>query len=291
MRKLLVACVATAAFCGAPALAADMAVKAPPPSAPPPTPVYSWTGCYIGGNGGYEWNNGKSFYQDPNTTLDPINGSPNTIFGPPHSQIATPNDANSSGWIGGGEVGCNWQMDPRVVLGLEADIDAMNISGSASTFIGPNSAIQVSPTTAVISAGTASEQVSLRWLSTIRARAGLPVLADRGLLFVTGGLAMGGVSSSGSVAVTNCPVYCATWGGSNSSTLTGYTVGGGLEYALTDHWTTKAEYLYYDLGDAGHPLNVISFDNPVLPPYATLGNTVSAVRGSIIRVGLNYLFH
>jgi outer membrane immunogenic protein len=129
--------------------------------------------------------------------------------------------------------------------------------------------------------------------------AGLPVLSDRGLLFLTGGLAVGDVSSSGSVNVASSAlVSVSAWNGSNSTTRTGYTVGGGFEYALTDHWTTKAEYLWYDLGHASHPLNCAVNTNilggcagtPAFPGYTTLGTTVSSVRGSIVRVGLNYKF-
>jgi len=59
---------------------------------------------------------------------------------------------------------------------------------------------------------------------------------------------------------------------------------------VTDHWTTKAEYLYYDLDNASHPLNLVA--NNVGPAvYPTLGNTVSSIRGSMIRLGLNYRFN
>jgi outer membrane immunogenic protein len=180
-------------------------------------------------------------------------------------------------------------MDRRFVFGIEADIDALRASGSAAT-VGPTGFYQfnsVSHLGTVV--GTANEQVSLRWLSTIRARAGLPVFGDRGLLFVTGGLAVGEASSSGFV---NLAAGTLIWGGSNSSTRTGYTVGGGFEYALTDRWTTKVEYLYYDLGNVSHPLNlVVSSFGPATPLYQTLGNTVSSMRGSIIRAGLNYRFN
>jgi outer membrane immunogenic protein len=282
VRFSLLAAVAVIGFASM-AHAADMAVKAPPPPSVV-APAYSWTGCYIGGNGGYAWNNSKSNYQDPNAVGDPINGL--GLF----STIPTPNNTSSSGWLGGGEVGCNWQMDRRLVLGIEADIDALRASGNATTFgPGPDSEYQVSPVNFIGGAGTASEEVSLRWLSTIRARAGLPVLADRGLLFATGGLALGRVSSSGSLSVNGVGILTDTWAGSNSSTQTGYTVGGGFEYAVTDHWTTKVEYLYYDVGNASHPLNLIA-NNVGAAVYPTLGNTVSPIRGSMIRVGLNYQF-
>jgi outer membrane immunogenic protein len=261
-----------------------MAVKVPPPALVP-VPVYNWTGCYIGGNGGYAWNNGKSSYRDPNTTADPING-----LGP--ATIPTPTNTGGSSWTGGGEVGCNWQMDRRIVLGLEADFDPLHASGSAAT-VGPAGTYNNGAGNQVyLTPPTAAEQVSVRWLSTIRARAGLPVLADRGLLFVTGGLAVGGVSSSGSVNLFFNPPASPydVWVGSNSSTRTGFTIGGGFEYALSEHWTAKTEYLYYDLGNASHPLNLI-INNCCGGVYPTLGSTVSSVHASIIRVGLNYRFN
>jgi len=307
MKMVFPLAIALAAFVAGPALAADLPLKA---STMPPA-VYNWTGCYVGANGGYAWNDRKSGYRDPNTDTDPINGrAPSVFFPPPNvsATIPTPSNTNSSGWVGGGQVGCNWQVDRRIVLGVEADIDALSASGSAAT-VGPT----ISFTTAsnfyqvgsgavlgLGTTGTANEQVSARWLSTIRARAGLPVLSDRGLLFLTGGLAIAEVSSSGSVNIFQAnsgfglPTIL-TWSGSSTSTRVGYAVGGGLEYALTGPWTVKGEYLYYDVGQNSHPLNLNVIANGTGTNranlfYPTLGNTVSSVSGSIIRVGLNYRF-
>jgi outer membrane immunogenic protein len=185
-------------------------------------------------------------------------------------------------------------MDRRLVLGIEADIDALQVSGRAAT-VGPGELYQIGGGLPVPFIGyenivaSASERVSLRWLSTVRARVGLPVTADRGLLYLTGGLALGGVSSSGSVRIVNDCCLVA-WGGSNSSTRTGYTVGGGFEYALTDHWTTKVEYLYYNLGNATHALNLDDIAGPAGLAYPTLGNTVAPIHGTIVRTGFNYKF-
>jgi outer membrane immunogenic protein len=306
MKKILLAALATVAL-ASPTFSADLPAQ-PYTKAPVAVPVttYNWTGCYVGGNGGYAWNRGGSSYRDTNTAADPINGIPGptgigfvtAVF------IPAPTSTGSSGWIGGGEVGCNWQMNSRIVLGFEADIDALHASGSASS-IGP-ATLNGGPTAYFVGPapffqdgsipGVAQEQVSLSWLSTIRARAGLPVLAeDRGLLFVTGGLAIGRVSSSGYVAVgqtLNAP-YDQVWAGSSSSTLVGYALGGGFEYALTDHWTTKVEYLYYNLGNASHPLNLVynSVAGAPVIVFPTLGKTVASVNGSIIRLGLNYRFN
>jgi outer membrane immunogenic protein len=293
MKTPLFGTIALMAMAAGTAVAADMPVRTPLRSAPPVV-VYGWTNCYVGANGGYTWRNGRSAYQDPNPTQDPING-----LGA-NNTIPTPTDTNGRGWVGGGQVGCNWEMDRRVVFGVEADIDAVRASGSAAT-VGPNGRYNYSATASQNNVvGTANEQVSLRWLSTIRARAGIPLFADRALLFLTGGLAMGGFSSSGSVNLnftTGAGGPALAWGGSNSSTQVGYAVGGGLEYALSDRWSAKAEYLWYDLGHVSHPLNC-TFVAPGIGSvctsafaFPTLGNTVTSVRGSIIRVGLNYRFN
>ena len=286
MKHTLNGIAVVAALLATPVLAADMAIKAP---LAPPAPVYSWTGCYLGANGGYAWNNGKSSYHDPNTTADPINGlSP--------SVIPAPTDTGSSAWTGGGEIGCNWQVNPRAVLGIEADIDALHAAGGASTATAAANSLVLVPGAGPIaftSPATATEQVTVHWLSTVRARAGLPVLSNRGLLFVTGELAMGRVSSSGSVNTFFAPPAATpfvTWGGSSSSTLTGFVVGAGFEYALAEHWTAKTEYLYYDLGDASHPL-IPTFNCCVAGPFTSLGNPTAHVHGSIVRLGLNYQFN
>jgi outer membrane immunogenic protein len=118
------------------------------------------------------------------------------------------------------------------VFGLEGDVDWSNISGSAPCV-----------------GGAATCQVTNDWLATARGRAGFAF--DRFLPFVTGGLAVGNVNA-------NVPGF-----GSASNTNTGWTVGGGLEYALSRNITAKAEYLHVDLGSfncgaacTGTPSNV-----------------------------------
>jgi outer membrane immunogenic protein len=100
---------AIAAFAAMPVLAADMAIKAPPP-APVVTPPLDWTGFYVGGNFGSGWA----------TTSDS-----NTFFG------ATTGNYHIAGAIGGGQLGYNWQTS-QWVLGVESDYDFSNVKGSTS---------------------------------------------------------------------------------------------------------------------------------------------------------------
>ncbi|MBB6308299.1 outer membrane protein [Xanthobacter tagetidis] len=117
---------------------------------------------------------------------------------------------NPSGWSAGGQVGFNYQFANNIVAGIEADLQGGDISAS-----------------------TGGLSSSLDMLGTVRGRLGYAF--GRVLPYVTGGLAYGNNS------VDN-------FGWNQSQTHVGWTAGAGVEYALTDHWTAKAEYLYTDLG-------------------------------------------
>jgi outer membrane immunogenic protein len=265
---------------------------------------YGWSGCYVGVNGGYGWNSGNSSYRDANSIGDPINFLPAPVIlfmgipfaPPPLSYIPTPSGTSGSGGLAGATGGCNSQH-AQWVVGFEADIDWANISGTANTSANSGAkqfGIGLGTYSGVTTPGTASEQVSLRWLSTIRARGGV-LVSDRLLVFATGGLALGGIDSQGSVDIYSGAfgALSSAWSGSNSVVKVGGTVGGGLEWALWDRTSLKAEYLWYTFGNVSHPLNC-SYNNgfPCAggSEFPTLGSTNSSVYGSIVRIGLNYKF-
>jgi outer membrane immunogenic protein len=153
---------------------------------------------------------------------------------------------NLSGGLVGGTAGMNWQVG-QAVFGVEGDVDWTNLSGSTST------ACPLGCTT------------SNSWLSTVRGRLGYSF--DRLLPYVTGGLAVGDIRAS----TPGLP------GG--SQTNAGWTAGGGLEYALTNKWSVKAEYLHVDLGkfNCGTGCGVSANDNVSL-------------QTDVVRAGLNYKF-
>ena len=113
-KTLLAATAAVTALVATPAMAADLGrpvLKAPPP---PPAPVYTWTGCYLGGGGGYGmWN------QD-NFTVEEINGLTTT------SQTTT---AGGRGGFGTVQVGCDYQLSGDWVIGAFADWDFGSLTG------------------------------------------------------------------------------------------------------------------------------------------------------------------
>jgi outer membrane immunogenic protein len=116
MKKLLLTTVALMAFgLTAPASAADMAVKAPPPPVVPP--VYNWTGFYIGAHVGGAWTDTNWFYPCSATNL--LIASPCNLAQGGHS---------ASSWLAGGQVGFNYQVG-RFVWGVEADFSATRMEG------------------------------------------------------------------------------------------------------------------------------------------------------------------
>lgn len=169
------------------------------------------------------------------------------------SYAGTPASSSSfepDGGFGGGQLGYVWQRG-RFVFGAEADIEGSGITGSST-------------------AGLATGSSTLDWLSTIRLRGGL-TLSDRGLLYATGGIALGGfdekISKTGSGST------------SDSRSATGYVVGGGFEYLVSPKWSVKAEYQFIDLGSYGYTVAATT------PSY---GHLDSDHKYNTVRFGINY---
>lgn len=157
MKKLLLASVALAALSAAPAFAADAIIEEPV------LPVgFSWTGAYIGVQGGYAW--GNSHMEFPGVTSDP----------------------DPDGFLGGVYVGYNAQLSNGIVLGVDADIAWTGIDGSGPVFAG-----------AVVVPGQSIE-ADVDWSGAVRARVGYAV--DRFLPYVAGGVAFAKVNHQGFVA-------------------------------------------------------------------------------------------
>src|SRR6266536_4023645 len=101
MKRFLLASVATIALVGA-ASAADIYRKAPPPAPPPPAaPAFSWTGCYIGAQGGWGW--GRKTFDD--TFTQRFNDTGAVAFAFTDSA-----DVDTSGPVFGGQIGCDYQF-------------------------------------------------------------------------------------------------------------------------------------------------------------------------------------
>ncbi|QRG08504.1 porin family protein [Xanthobacter dioxanivorans] len=162
----------------------------------------------------------------------------------------------SSGFFVGGQIGYNYQFANNVVLGLETDLQWSDISGTVDA--------------SVLGLPVASFGSSVDYFGTIRARLGYAI--DRFLPYITGGVAYGKTSTD--LTVLGVPLF------SSSSTNWGWTLGAGGEFAVTNNWTFKAEYLYVDLGS--NDLSLAALGIP-----ATISNDT---KFHTFKAGVNYKF-
>lgn len=261
MQKLLVGGAAAlgALLAVGAASAADLPARKGPILAPAYAPIFSWTGFYAGLNAGYSFNNNKAV-----TT-----GTPGFLaLGP--TNVPGSLGVGKNGFIGGAQVGYNQQYG-QFVVGAEADIQYVD---------GKRGRAFTNPVT--LGGLTTAAGSELNYLGTVRARLGYTA-SDRLLIYVTGGLAYGNPKNTGTVLAAGPG---AQWAGSNNTTRFGYTIGAGAEYALTNNWTAKLEYLYYDLGKQTVTAN--QFAGAALPGIAYQARYENS--GSLVRAGVNYKF-
>jgi len=282
MKKLLLAGASIASLIATSAFAADLPVKAPPMVAP----VWNWTGFYVGVNGGYSW--GRA-----NTSIAPfVSPFPTTAFAPFHQNV--------DGGLGGGQIGYNWQLDPKWVIGLEADIQGTGERSSTTlTTVSPRFGAFANglpnplpgPDFNAIAALTANLSYDLQWFATFRGRVGW-LATPQTLLYATGGLAVGEFKYSAATTLTST-VFGPGLGGttptgvvlvlpigattSSSDTRVGWTVGGGVEHKFTQNWSGKLEYLYMDFGTKTF--------------FAGTANQADvSFHDHVLRAGINYQF-
>jgi outer membrane immunogenic protein len=274
MKKLLLGSAALVALgLGAPAaFAADRAVPAYAP--PPPVPVYTWSGCYAGANAGTS--SGRSQQTTLGNTLltGGALGAPAPALAgvPAGSSIA--GDLNLSGFIGGFQGGCNYQMGMWVV-GAEVD-------GMATNKEGQNFEVGLVP---FLGNGRANwiSQTQERWLVTARGKLGLSGwgwFGDKSMVYITGGAAWAKIDTSEFLV----GAQTAT-GHQESNTRTGWTLGAGYEYALGYGWSIKGEYLYVKFDD---------YTTFTQPPFGGAGLNLAPrtvkLNDNIFRAGMNYKF-
>jgi outer membrane immunogenic protein len=236
------------------ALAADMGVRRAAPAYVPPAVVApTWTGLYVGVNGGWGWSNSN------NSSLG-FTGA----FAP-FSVGLTNNNANSP--VFGGQLGYNYQTGAWV-FGIEGDVDGANIRSNHNVFVNPVGGFP---------GGSAFLNVRQDWLASIRGRIGYTW--GPGMIYVTGGGAWTGVEASGGATLLNG----ATGTFTSSSTQSGYVVGVGYQQMIAPNWSLRGEYLYYGFTDS---LNSTALGLP----GATINGNTNKFNTSVARVGLDYKF-
>jgi outer membrane immunogenic protein len=264
MKKILLSAITTVTLSAA-AFAADLPARTYTKAPSIVEVAYNWTGFYAGVNAGYGWGN---------TNTD-ISFLPSAVaFGEAPFTI----NSSRSGFIGGIQAGYNYQFG-QWVLGIEADISGASITGS-----GGNNALLMFPSGAINPGAFSTVSQKMDWFGTVRPRLGVTPI-DRVLVYATGGLAYGHVSYS---TLTQFPATPPIqYQGTDSTTRVGWTVGGGLEWALMGNWSVKAEYLYYNLGT---DTIIAPSQFPALTALGFVVHNTFETKGSIARAGLNYKF-
>ncbi|TIR18267.1 MAG: porin family protein [Mesorhizobium sp.] len=206
MKRHALALLMSAATFGT-ASAADLAIRSPEPI-PLASEPFSWTGFYVGAQGGY------SFF-DSEITFPPISsGALHSSPGPDTFTL-------------GGQAGYRYQFPNSLVLGVEGDI---------FSYFGKNDKA------AIIGGSPSGDEITLNYGGSLRGQVGYAW--DRFLPYVTGGVALLDYEGGGE-AVLGGPVFP---GAEFSKTKVGWTVGAGLAYALTDKLVANIDYRHSDFG-------------------------------------------
>jgi outer membrane immunogenic protein len=251
MRKSSILLAAFAALWVTAASAADMPLKAP--LAPVPYTSYNWTGFYLGGEAGGAW-----------ATSQSTNITGATSF--PAGTVQNP--INYSGILGGFYGGANYQFS-QFVVGIDGDYTWASLLGTGTDISTVN--------------GHINEHTDhINWIGTVTGRVGYAV--NNWLLFAKGGWAWAGFA--GNSTEYNAAGTTVVDVGSASSTRSGWTVGGGVEYGLAPHVTAKLEYDYVDFGTA----NFSSTDVTVATGVVNIFQRSATSSLNMVKVGLGYKF-
>jgi outer membrane immunogenic protein len=279
------------------ATAADLPRRAAPPVFAP-VPIFTWTGFYVGVNAGYGFgdeddNNLGSYFLPAGSVINsPGTAGTLTVL----NGFGFNNDNDNEGFVGGGQIGYNYQIG-SFVIGVEADIQWADLGGGnnnlgfglvpgAYTFVGvPGLAFAGGP--AVFTNGGVNNDIE--WFGTVRARLG--VAFDRALIYATGGFAY----ASGGDDNNNCLGFAGAGfgfgcGNGGDDWRSGWTVGGGVEYAFTNNLSVKLEGLYVNLDSD----NNNNFGSVYVPATNQLFVSYNASNNEneffVVRAGVNFRF-
>jgi outer membrane immunogenic protein len=243
MKRLLLAGVAAVAFAapGTGLRAADMAVQAPPAPAYVPPPAYNWTGFYVGANVG-----GGAATAPIFDTLTGVNvGSV--------SELA---------FIGGGQIGYNYQFSPNFILGVEWFFDGIAGNNDNSiTFIAP------------ASGNFFQASAKADWVTTITGRFGYTSPVVPWFIYTKTG--WGWVQTQSTFTDLTVPASFTT-----TKTNGGWVSGAGIEWAFAPNWSAKLEYQYIALNSIGVANGVVLDQFNVDKPNIQM-----------VTLGINYLFN
>ena len=250
MRKLSFATVAALAMSiAAPARAADLPLKTETPFAA----RFSWTGCYLGGHLG-----GGLAHKD---ITDPVQLVQDSFAAAAVTNGITTVSPAPSGVVIGGQIGCDYQFAPSWVVGIEGSASGSTMKGSRTVGL------------PLGNPDVAQVQAKTDFLTSVTARLGYAF--DDVLLYGKGGFAMAGDRYDVTGSFVGTP-----FGFVGLENRIGWTAGGGVEWAFSQHWSASVEYDYYGFGH-----RVIAMSDPT---NGFLGNVDVRQNIQVVKVGLNF---
>jgi outer membrane immunogenic protein len=248
MKTTLLGCAAVSLL-SVSAFGADLAV---PPIAPVTQP-FSWTSCYGGAHVG-----GSTSRRD---ITDPVQLAQDSVLGAGTTVGVTTVNLNSTGFLAGAQIGCDYQFYSSLVLGIEGAVSGSTMKNS--TLVG-------------LPAGDPGDQATVSvktdFIPSITARLGVAV--DRVLLYAKGGVAWAGDQTNVIGTVTGTPFNFQ-----GLDTRTGFTAGAGVAWAFSGPWSVNVEYDYYQFGNG----NVFMTDS--INGFTGLVNTKQSIQ--VVKVGMN----
>lgn len=259
-----------------------------------PQPTPNWTGFYLGANAGYWW--AQTDKASTSSSVSFINqtfdlGASNVANA--LVQLATNSfSLNPNGFIGGGQMGYNYQYHNYFLFGLDT-----NFSGSTNS----NNTFHLQKTVNLIDfnesyLGSLSVNQNVNYLGSLRARIGYLVKPNL-LIFTTGGFAYANVSldldwnAQESLGAAQFPTIDTHK--NQNKTLAVWTVGAGVEWLFKSQWSTSLEYTYYSLSDLNSTMTLAQINNYVSPAAlwgSASANTALSLAIGTIEVGIKYHF-
>jgi outer membrane immunogenic protein len=211
---------------------------------------FSWTGMYVGVHGSYNW-----FDQEfPGVSPHPA--------GPPRMDI--------SGAMLGGQVGAQYHFKGGILIGIEADYSRGNLSQSVrdGDFI--------------------TQTGEIDWTGTLRARVGLPM--GNWMPYLTAGFMWAGASYNQQCPAAATRTHCMRAGQYNvtkEETHSGLVYGGGVEFAVSQNFSIKAEALWFSLSKEIYSMGAA----PLSTSGEQIGDKPIEYDGAMFRIGGNYRFN
>jgi outer membrane immunogenic protein len=229
---------------------------------------YNWTGFYAGVNLGGAF----------------VTGCPTYTPETPSATWTGERCTHPDGFIGGGQIGFNYQAG-NVVWGIEGDISGATGGSKETAATTAGSATVPAGTMKITGDHTPGS------IETVRGKLGFA--HDNWLFYITGGgaFAGGNVDAAGEFTPAGGNAPTATFVANNHGTRVGWVIGGGLEWGLGHHWTARIEDLYMDLGTLSNSPTVCNGAGcQTFVDSLSLTNDRSSLSIDVVRVGVNYKF-